>query len=65
MPMITVDWLAGRSAEQKRDLAKAITDAFIAIAKVTPEQVWIAFNDVPRSDWAMGGKLLAPSPEKS
>ena len=60
MPVITVDWLAGRTAQQKSDLAKALTDAFVGIAKVTPEQVWIVFNDVPRSDWAMAGKLLDP-----
>ncbi len=58
MPVITVEWLEGRTAEQKQQLTKALTEAFVSIAKVTPDQVWIVFEDVKRSDWAMGGKLL-------
>ena len=58
MPMITVEWLEGRTAQQKRELADALTKAFVEIAKVRKEQVWIVFRDVKRSDWAMSGKLL-------
>ena len=32
--------------------------AFVEIVKVKPDQVWIVFRDVKRSDWSMGGKLL-------
>ena len=58
MPVITVEWLEGRTAQQKAVLTEAITNAFIDEAKVKPEQVWIVFRDVKRSDWAMSGKLL-------
>ena len=58
MPMITVEWLEGRTAQQKRELADALTKAFVEIAKVQKEQVWIVFRDVKRSDWAMSGRLL-------
>ena len=58
MPVITVEWLEGRTAQQKAALTEAITNAFIDEAKVKPEQVWIVFRDVKRSDWAMSGKLL-------
>ena len=58
MPMVTVDWLEGRTAQQKAQLAARITQAFIDVSQVTKEQVWIAFHDVNRSDWAMGGNLL-------
>mgnify|MGYP001558907855 CR=1 FL=1 len=58
MPVVTVEWLAGRSQEQKRQLTEALTRAFVELAEVPKEQVWIIFRDVPRSDWAMGGKLL-------
>lgn len=58
MPVVTVDWLAGRSAQQKQALADALTKAFVEIAKVSPDQVWIVFRDVKRADWAMAGKLL-------
>ena len=58
MPMVTVEWLEGRTPQQKVQLAEALTNAFQEIAKVSKEQVWIVFRDVPRSDWAMGGTLL-------
>ena len=58
MPVITVEWLEGRTPQQKRELADALTNAFVDIAKVKKEQVWIVFRDVKRSDWAMAGALL-------
>jgi 4-oxalocrotonate tautomerase len=58
MPMVTVDWLEGRSPQQKTQLADALTQAFVEITKVPKEQVWILFRDAKRSDWAMAGKLL-------
>jgi len=59
MPMITVDWLEGRTQQQKARLTAAMTRAFVEIAKVPTEQVWIVFREVKRSDWAMGGTLVA------
>ena len=61
MPVITVEWLEGRSAEQKRQLVEALTKAFAEIAQVSKDHVWIVFRDVKRADWAMSGKLLSES----
>ena len=58
MPMITVEWLEGRTPQQKAALTEAITKSCVEIAKVSTDQVWIVFKDVKRSDWAMSGKLL-------
>ena len=58
MPVIRVEWLEGRTAQQKAQLADAITRDFMEIAKVGKEQVWIVFHDVKRSNWAMSGTLL-------
>lgn len=58
MPVVTIDWLEGRTPEQKAQLAQALTQAFVKTTGVQPEQVWIVFRDVKRSDWAMGGKLV-------
>jgi 4-oxalocrotonate tautomerase len=57
MPVIHVEMWAGRTAAQKRELTKAITDAFVKIAHTTPDATIIIFNDVPRSNWAQGGAL--------
>jgi 4-oxalocrotonate tautomerase len=56
--MVTVEWLEGRTPQQKAKLTEALTQAFVEIANVSKEQVWIVFKDVKRSDWAMAGRLL-------
>jgi len=58
MPVMTIDWLEGRTPQQKAQLADALTRAFVEIANVPKDQVWIVFRDVKRSDWAMAGRLL-------
>ncbi len=62
MPVITVEWLEGRTPQQKQAIAEAVTTAVADIAQIRKEQVWIVFRDVKRSDWAMSGRLLAPPP---
>ena len=62
MPVVTVEWLAGRTPQEKSQLAEALTQAFTQHAKVSADQVWIVFRDVKRSDWAMSGKLLDHPP---
>ena len=61
MPLVTVEWLEGRSQEQKRQLTEAVTKAVVEVAQVSKDQVWIVFRDVKRSDWAISGKLLSDS----
>jgi 4-oxalocrotonate tautomerase len=58
MPVVTVEWLEGRSAAQKAQLAQRLTQAFVEVAQTPEEQVWIVFHDVKRADWAMGGRPL-------
>ena len=59
MPVITVEWLEGRTPAQKARLAELVTQAFVEVAQTPKEQVWIVFRDVKRGDWAMAGKPLS------
>jgi len=59
MPNITVQWFAGRTDQQKRELVTAITDAMVKIGKTTPDQVHIVFQDIEKSDWGHNGKLAS------
>jgi 4-oxalocrotonate tautomerase len=59
MPNITVQWFAGRTDQQKRELVIAITDAMVKIGKTTPDQVHIVFQDIEKSDWGHNGKLAS------
>src|SRR5262245_2776706 len=59
MPNITVQWYAGRTDQQRREITAAITEAMVKIGKTTPDQVHIVFQDVEKSHWGVGGKLAS------
>lgn len=57
MPHVRIDWLPGRTVEQKRELAAALTREISKIGKCDPESVGIVFTDVSTESWATAGKL--------
>jgi 4-oxalocrotonate tautomerase len=57
MPLIRVELFEGRTIDQKRALAQALTEATVKTLACAPGAVDIMFFDVPRSDWATGGEL--------
>ena len=59
MPVVHIHMLEGRSTEQKRKLAEAITTAFVNIANAKPESVTVMIDDYPRTNWAKAGKLMS------
>lgn len=59
MPMIRVEMLPGRSLEQKRDYAKAVTELSAEILGCSTTAVSIVFTEVEREDWATGGVLVS------
>jgi 4-oxalocrotonate tautomerase len=66
MPTIHVEMFAGRTLEQKRALAQALTQATVQTLGGSADAVDIIFTDVMRHDWATGGRLwsdaAAPAP---
>ncbi len=63
MPLITVQLFEGRSQEQKREYAKALTEASVRVLGIDPGAVDVIFSDVKRSDWATGGILWSDKPK--
>lgn len=59
MPYIEINWIAGRSEEQRRKLVESITKDFVEIANVPPESVNIWFNDIPKTHLGKKGKLVS------
>ncbi len=55
MPVIEVSLWEGRTREQKKRIASAITDAFVKEG-VPSEAVHVIFRDVPKGDWCIAGK---------
>ncbi len=49
----------GRTREQKRALARELTEGFVRACGGKPEAVTIVFQDVQKEDWAVAGALMA------
>lgn len=68
MPTIRVELMTGRTVEQKRALAAALTEATVRTLGGSPASVDVVFFDIERHDWATGGelwldKMAAPKPD--
>ena len=59
MPVVTVNQFEGRTVEQKRKLAKEITDAIVKTYEIGPETVTITFFDIQKQNAAHGGVLFS------
>jgi 4-oxalocrotonate tautomerase len=57
MPVVTVQQWTGRTVDQKRRLAKAITDAMVEIGNAKPDGLHVIFQDYELEDWARAGVL--------
>ena len=59
MPMVQITMLTGRTADQKRKIAKRITDALVEEAGARREAIIVAFHEVSKESYASGGELMA------
>lgn len=57
MPVIDITMWSGRTLEQKRTLARAITDDMVKILGVREESLQIIFHEIDKHNWAIGGKI--------
>ena len=58
MPVVIVEMWEGRTIDQKRQLVEGITSSFTKIG-TPPEAVQIILKDIPKHNWASGGKLAS------
>ena len=58
MPFVIVEMWEGRTVDQKKQLVEDITAAFGKIG-VPAEALHIIMRDVPKHNWATGGKLAS------
>ena len=57
MPIVTIELIEGRSVEQKREMAKKITEAITEVTKIPQDAVEIIFNDMKKENYSKGGLL--------
>ncbi len=65
MPSVQITWVAGRSAEQKRKIAERITQALVEEGKAKIENVHVMFHDLPATDYAEAGVMVADQKRKT
>jgi 4-oxalocrotonate tautomerase len=59
MPQVQIVMLEGRTEEQKRRLARRITEVLEEEAGARREAVSVSFIEVPAENYASGGVLVA------
>jgi 4-oxalocrotonate tautomerase len=65
MPTLRVEMFEGRTQQQKRALAKELTEACVRVLGGSPDAIDVVFYDIARHDWSTGGTLWsdrAPTP---
>lgn len=61
MPIVRVEFLAGRSQETKQKIAEEITATIVRHAGSEPPHVYVIFDDVAPNNWAVGGQFFKPA----
>jgi 4-oxalocrotonate tautomerase len=57
VPNVTIEWLQGRTLDQKRKVIAGITDLLVDAADARREAVQVTFIDMSKEDWGRGGLL--------
>jgi 4-oxalocrotonate tautomerase len=58
VPLVDVTWYEGRSPSQKRELALAISEAFVKVGHARPDSVHVIFRDIDPGQWFKSAELL-------
>ena len=59
MPLINVSYASTQSDEKKAELIAELTRTYARVMGVKESSVWVVLNEVPRTDWGVGGQPLA------
>ena len=58
MPVVIIEMWDGRTVDQKKIVVEGITETFCKIG-VPAEAVHVVIHDIPKHNWADGGKLAS------
>ena len=59
MPFVNISLFEGRSDEQKKAVARRISDAMCEEWGLKPEHIWIRFEDTRLEEWFTGPESAA------
>jgi len=59
MPIIRVEMFPGRTADQKRDLVRELTDGFVRTCGGAGDRLHVVITEVDHENWGVGGELTS------
>ena len=59
MPHVQITWVEGRTPEMKRKIAEGVTAVLIEEGRAKRENIHVSFHDVPATNYAEAGVLVA------
>ena len=59
MPHVQITWVEGRTPEQKRKIVERVSKALVEDGRAKLENIHVAFHDVPATNYAEAGVLVA------
>jgi 4-oxalocrotonate tautomerase len=59
MPHVQITWVEGRTLEMKRKIAERITSVLFEDGKAKRENIHVTFHDLPATNYAESGVLVA------
>lgn len=65
MPFVTIEWVEGRTLDQKRELVRRVTEAVADVCGLPGARVHVFIRDLKRDEYANDGRLVCDrEPEK-
>ena len=58
MPFVSIRILNGHSKERKDEISRRVTAAVSEVAQLSPDAIWVVFEDVTAEDWYVGGTTV-------
>lgn len=65
MPLIHVQQTPGKTTEQKSELVRELTEAYVRVLGAKPESVWVTVQEIPADSWSVAGETLAARAARS
>jgi 4-oxalocrotonate tautomerase len=63
VPIVTIQLWEGQSTQNKRAMARQVTDVLSPYMNNKPDAITIVFQEIPLDSWARGGELTIDRPD--
>jgi phenylpyruvate tautomerase PptA (4-oxalocrotonate tautomerase family) len=54
VPIVRIEWLAGRGDAVRREVAAGVAEVFRRVCGTVPADLWIVFDERPAEAWFVG-----------